>query len=130
MKVLIVDDNADARLTLVMAVELLGHEVCHASDGREALKCLEEFQPELGILDLGMPGLDGFGLARAIRADERHRHVRLVALSGWNSLDTRAAAMDAGFDATLAKPISMDALESLLQPTDTGRVRRNGNGKH
>ena len=130
MKVLIVDDNTDARLTLVMAVELLGHEVCHASDGREALKCLEEFQPDLGILDLGMPHLDGFGLARAIRADERHRHVRLVALSGWSSVETRASAMEAGFDGTLTKPISMAALEALLQPADAGLVRRNGNGKH
>ena len=130
MKVLIVDDNADARLTLVMAVELLGHEVCHASNGREALKCLEEFHPELGIFDLGMPELDGFGLARAIRADARHKHVRLVALSGWSSPETRASAMEAGFDATLAKPISMAALEALLVPDDTGLVRRNGNGHH
>ena len=128
MKVFIVDDNADARLTLAMAVELLGHEVCHACDGREALKCLEEFHPDIGILDLGMPELDGFGLARAIRLDARHRHVRLVALSGWSSAETHAKAIAAGFDHTLAKPISMNALEELLKPHAEGRVRRNGNG--
>lgn len=129
MKVLIVDDNADARLTLVMAVELLGHEVCHASDGIEALKCLEEFAPDIGILDLGMPRLDGMGLARAIRAHGTHKHVRLVALSGWSSQRTRDEALAAGFDDTLAKPISMDALEALLTP-GTAEKRRNGNGHH
>ena len=115
LNVLIVDDNRSAAEVLAAALDVLGHAARVAFDGREALASLAEFEPDLVILDIGLPGMDGFEVARAIRARPDMREVRIVALSGWGRPEDRRLSMEAGFDRHYAKPIGLDELEVILR---------------
>lgn len=117
LRVLVVDDNETAAQTLAVALDVLGQISRVALDGRGALASLDQFQPDLVMLDLGMPGMDGLEVARAIRADESHREVRLVALTGWGSPEDRRQTRIAGFDRHFTKPIGLDELELILRET-------------
>jgi CheY-like chemotaxis protein len=112
--VLIVDDNLDAAQTLVMVLEELGYEARSASDGRSALALLDSFVPEVAVLDIGLPGMDGYELARRLRADARIASIRLLALTGYGSEVDRQRALEAGFDEHLIKPVSIESLLSAL----------------
>lgn len=114
IRILVADDNVDLVSTLAGFLEALGHRVATAHDGRKALELARETAPEVAILDLGMPGLNGFELARAIRQQPWGRHILLVAATGWGNDDDKAKARAAGFDIHLTKPFSMDRLEQLL----------------
>jgi PAS domain S-box-containing protein len=113
-RVLVVDDNRDAAITLTMMLGLMGCETRTAYSGFEALDAGAEFRPELILLDIGMPGLNGFDTARRIREEEWGRDIFLVALTGWGQGADRRASQEAGFDEHVVKPIEPAALEQLL----------------
>jgi len=113
-RVLVVDDNADAAATLRMLLEAQGHEARAAYSGSAALDLLPQFDADVVFLDLGMPDVDGFEVARRIRAMPRGRDVLLVALTGWGQADDRRRTADAGFDEHLTKPVDFERLAALL----------------
>jgi signal transduction histidine kinase len=103
-RVLVVDDNFDSAEMLGAILEHHGHAVSIAHDAETALQTAGEFAPDVALLDIGLPGLNGYDLARRLRQTEGTRHIRLVAVTGWGQDDDRARARDAGFDAHLTKP--------------------------
>jgi PAS domain S-box-containing protein len=113
-RVLVADDNRDAATTLQVLLELDGHEVHVAHDGQSALEIAERLQPQIAILDIGMPKLNGYEIARRIRSAEWGPGMRLIALTGWGQEGDRQRALAAGFDAHLTKPVYADELKGLL----------------
>jgi PAS domain S-box-containing protein len=113
-KVLVVDDNVDAAETLVTVLQMLGHEARAVHDGESALQAAPSFAPHLVLLDIGLPGMNGYEVARQLRSDPRLRRTCLVALTGWGSEEDRKRARDAGFDHHITKPVEVAALEPLL----------------
>ncbi|MCC6493863.1 MAG: response regulator, partial [Pirellulales bacterium] len=113
-RILVVDDNADALETLSRLVSLLGGDVRRAHDGLEALEVAQAFQPEIVLMDLGMPRLNGYEAARRMRQEPWGRQLTLVATSGWGQQSDRQRTADAGFDHHLVKPIETAALREVL----------------
>jgi len=113
-KLLIIEDNADAADTLRTALESLGHIVHVAHDGADGLRLFERFAPEVVLLDIGLPGMDGYEAARRMREMADGGNVSLIALTGWGQKSDRVRAADAGFDAHMTKPATLDALTSVL----------------
>jgi len=113
-RVLVCDDNVDAGDTLAALLRMLGAEVRIARDGIEALALLEAYRPTVAILDIGMPGMNGYDVARAIRTRLPDVAIKLVALTGWAQDADRKRALDAGFDHHMVKPPNLHALQSLL----------------
>jgi PAS domain S-box-containing protein len=113
-RVLVVDDNVDAAESIAMVLRLLGHDVQTAFDGERALQLAEREHPEVVLLDIGMPGMDGMTLARHLRARPWAQASTLVALTGWAREADHEASHNAGFDHHLAKPIAPEALEALI----------------
>ena len=114
-RVLIADDNGDAAESLAMLIRLDGHEVAVGANGIEALELIDAVNPEVAFLDIGMPGLDGYEVARRIRANPRHAGVVLAAVTGWGQESDKARARAAGFDLHFTKPIEPDKLLDLLR---------------
>ena len=114
-RVLVADDLRDSADSLALLIELMGHAVEIAYDGEEALRTAERFRPDIVLLDLGMPKLDGFEVSRRIRAAPWGASVRLVAQSGWGQDEDRRRTAEAGFDHHLVKPIDPTALEVLMR---------------
>jgi CheY-like chemotaxis protein len=115
-RILVVDDNEDARELLAELLRDLGHEVRVAEDGPTALQELREFHAEVAILDLGLPVMDGFELARRVREQQRPPFPRLVALTGYGLDRDLVRTRAAGFDAHLVKPVDMADLVSAIEP--------------
>jgi CheY-like chemotaxis protein len=113
-RILIVDDNHDAADALSALLETLGATVAIAYSGPEALALLDVVNPEVVLLDIGMPGMDGYDVARHIRSSAEHADVLLIALTGWGQDEDRARAARAGFDEHLVKPPDINRLRSLL----------------
>jgi CheY-like chemotaxis protein len=113
--VLVADDLRDSADSLGLLIELMGHTVEIAYDGEAALSAAERFRPDIVLLDLGMPKLDGFEVSRRIRAAPWSESMRLVAQSGWGQEEDRRRTAEAGFDHHLVKPIDPTALEALMQ---------------
>jgi len=113
-RVLIVDDNVDAARSLAMLLRIGGHEVRVAHDGRSAMQLAEAHVPEVAFVDIGMPVMDGYQLAQHFKGHPELRSVMLVALTGWGQDLDRARTREAGFDAHEVKPISLTALDKLL----------------
>jgi PAS domain S-box-containing protein len=113
-RLLVVDDNHDAAITLSMLLRLQGHEVRVAHNGLSALEVAASFRPDLIFLDLGMPGMDGYEVARRIRQSPGLEATILAALTGWGQPDDRRRTAEAGFDHHLVKPVEPKAIESLL----------------
>jgi CheY-like chemotaxis protein len=114
-RVLIVDDNADAAETLRLLMQALGGgDVQTASNGTEALAIGAKLRPDLVLLDLGMPGMDGYELARRMRAESWGKQARLVALTGWGQEQFRRRSKEAGFDRHMTKPADTEALRAVL----------------
>jgi signal transduction histidine kinase/CheY-like chemotaxis protein len=111
---IVADDNADALQSLAMLLEMDGHKVRVASDGIAALSLAQQQMPDVMLLDIGMPGLNGYETASRVRALHGGDGVRLIALTGWGQPADRAHATDAGFDHHLTKPIDHDQLAGLL----------------
>jgi CheY-like chemotaxis protein len=114
MKVLVVDDNHDAATSLSMLVDLLGHEVRTAFDGVEALDLASQFNPDVVLLDLGMPRMDGYEACRRLRAQPWGAHMTVVAVTGWGREDDRLRTEMAGFDQHLVKPVAPAVIASML----------------
>jgi PAS domain S-box-containing protein len=114
LKVLVVDDNTDSADSLAMLVEGLGSEVRTAYDGQEAVEVAAEFSPELVLLDLGLPKLNGYEAARAIRQQPGGDTILLVAVTGWGQEDDRRRSREAGFNHHLTKPVEFPTLQKLL----------------
>ncbi len=113
-RVLIVDDNHDAAITLEALLRGMGHRTLIARDGEEALERVPGFAPDHVFLDIGMPGLDGYEVARRIRALPLRTQPRIMALTGWGQDDDRERSLAAGFDDHLVKPVSPDQLVAAL----------------
>lgn len=115
-RVLVVDDNEDAAVLLVELLRALGHDAEMAHDGPSALRLLDRFTPDVGLLDIGLPVMDGFELARLVRA--RFSGIFLVAITGYGQAADKAATQAAGFDAHLVKPVDLDQVARLLARVD------------
>ena len=113
-RVLVIEDNADARAMLRHLLETAGHEVHEAADGRQGLDMALTLRPDVALVDLGLPGLDGFEIARQLRAVDERRNMLLVAVTGYGSSDDRERSLLAGFDVHLVKPVDPDLLAGLL----------------
>ncbi len=113
-RVLIVDDNRDSAQTLAHLLTLLGNEVQTAGTGPEALNAANRIVPDMILLDIGLPGMDGLEVARRLRADRRFDGTVLVALTGYGSAEDRRQSQEAGFNAHLVKPVELEALKDLL----------------
>jgi PAS domain S-box-containing protein len=120
-RVLIVDDNADGANSLGRLLALLGYETAMEYDGQAALDRAEVFAADLVLLDLGMPGLDGFEICRRLRASDSPHRPRIVALTGWGREGDLARTAAAGFDAHLVKPVDLAALARLLEEAASSR---------
>jgi signal transduction histidine kinase/ActR/RegA family two-component response regulator len=130
-RVLLVDDNADAADTMARLLALTGYEVRTAADGPAALALLDTFAPDIGLLDIGLPGMDGYELARRLRADPRSRAMRLIALTGYGREPDRRRSAEAGFDEHFVKPVVVERLlELLAQPARRERLGRNAGLTH
>ena len=113
-RVLVVDDNLDAAEGLAMLLTLKGHQVSTAYDGQGAIDRAREVDPDVVLLDIGLPRLDGFEVARRLREEHPERQMLLVALTGYGQERDRVRAREAGFDHHLLKPVRLEMLEQLL----------------
>ena len=115
LKVLIADDNRDAAESLAVLLRLDGHEVTVAYDGPQALAMLVHVRPEVALLDIGMPGLNGYEVARRVRHGPLGRKITLIAVTGWGQDRDKAQAREAGFDHHFTKPVDPARLSELLR---------------
>lgn len=115
-KVVVVDDNRDAAETLADLLQIWGHEPHLAHDGEEGMALVLREQPEIAFLDIGLPGLDGYEIARRLRREPSLQGLVLVALTGYGQEEDRRKALEAGFDHHHTKPISPDLIRKLLEP--------------
>jgi PAS domain S-box-containing protein len=112
-RVLVVDDNADAAATLDLFVKALGHETRVAYDGEQALQAFDEFRPDIVLLDIGLPGMNGYEVARRLRS-RSGRGFRIIAVTGWGQAEDRKQSAEAGFDLHLVKPVDEAQLLRIL----------------
>lgn len=112
--ILIVEDNRDLRQSLMILLECLGHHVISAATGTGALHEAERITPEIALIDICLPDMDGYELAQRLYADPRLQEIKLVALSGYNDSSYRDRARAQGFKAFLAKPIGIDDLTNII----------------
>jgi CheY-like chemotaxis protein len=119
MRVLIVDDNADSAEMLSVLVQLHGHEARTVHDGLAAIRAYGEFKPHAALLDIGLPGLTGYDVAKRLRGTDGDA-CYLVAITGWGRDDDRRRARAAGFNCHVTKPIDPDAIVHLLGSISTG----------
>ncbi|HEV8237981.1 MAG TPA: response regulator [Thermoanaerobaculia bacterium] len=113
-RILVVDDNLDAAEGLAMLLSLRGHQVATAYDGPSAIEQARKLRPDVVLLDIGLPRLDGFEVARRLREEHTERPLLLVALTGYGQERDRVRAREAGFDHHLLKPVRLEMLEGLL----------------
>jgi PAS domain S-box-containing protein len=125
-RILVVDDSEDIAETLARLLELSGHEVTVAHDGPAALAEAEKIAPEVILLDIGMPGMNGYELARRLRQHPRTCGAALAALTGYGQPSDHERTSEAGFDAHFVKPVDVDALTAFLQNTEADHPRRGG----
>jgi CheY-like chemotaxis protein len=114
-RVLLVDDNPDSSEPLSLLLQAKGHQTRVAIDGTEAIALADDFRPDCVLLDLGLPRMDGYEVARHLRQRPYGREMILVALTGWAGQDVRNKAAEAGFDYHLVKPVDWDELDKIVQ---------------
>jgi CheY-like chemotaxis protein len=115
LNVLLVDDNVDAAESMALILQMDGHATRVASDGRKALEIAHDFKPQVVFLDIGMPGMDGYQVAKALPSQHAAHRPVLIALTGWGAKENRARTKAAGFDYHLTKPASIEVVEPLLE---------------
>jgi CheY-like chemotaxis protein len=113
-RILVADDNKDAATSLSMILSLLGYETCTAYDGSEALKAAAECRPDVALLDIGMPKMNGYDVAKRIREQPWGEDIVLIAVTGWGQTEDQQRSLEAGFDHHLVKPVDPNALAKLL----------------
>lgn len=121
LRVLVVDDNQASADTLHWTVELFGDTVKSCHDGKTALKMAADFRPDVILLDIGMPGMDGLQVCEALRAMPDLKHVKIIAQTGWGDEQMRLKTATAGFDLHLVKPVDPHVLEDMLWLLRSGR---------
>jgi CheY-like chemotaxis protein len=119
LRILVVDDNHDAARSLARLLNLAGNEVQTAGDGREAVAAAAAFRPDVVLLDIGLPVLNGYDVARQIRAQPWGGDMALIALTGWGQDEDRRRSREAGFDHHLVKPVDTDTMMRLLDDLQT-----------
>jgi CheY-like chemotaxis protein len=120
-RILVVDDNHDAADSLSMLLETLGHETRTVHSGFEAVAAAVEFQPSLVFLDIGLPGISGYEVARRLKSDDALATTMIVAVTGWGTEEDRRRAAEAGFDVHLTKPIDIAAVQNVLVRSTSDR---------
>ena len=113
---LVADDNVDFAISLASMLESLGHEVRVVHDGQAAYDAAVDDPPDIGLFDIGMPALNGYELARRLRAHHATRELPLVAITGWGQESDRRRAREAGFDHHLVKPVEFAKVLEVLRP--------------
>jgi CheY-like chemotaxis protein len=115
LRILVVDDNADAADSIAMLLSMEGHETRAVNTARAALLAVPDFEPDVVLLDIGLPEMDGYEVAQRLRAQNGRRHLRLVAVTGYGQPGDRRRSRAAGFDAHLVKPVEPALLSELLR---------------
>ena len=119
-RVLLIEDNRDAREMFRVMLELAGHEVLEAEEGVSGLELLKSARPDVAVIDVGLPGLDGYEIARQFRAEPDSHRVMLVALTGYGTPEARELSRQAGFDHHLIKPVNTEALQEIMRADGSG----------
>ncbi len=119
-RVLVVDDNVDAADSLAMLLKLSGQDVIVTHNGTTALERAREHRPRLVLLDIGLPGMDGYEVCRRMRAEPLTEKAVMVALTGWGQDEDRQRSLQAGFDHHVVKPVDWKALGTLLTSLEEG----------
>jgi len=114
MRILVVDDNVDAADSLALILELRGHTAATAYGGARALELAREAAPDVVFLDIGLPEMDGYAVARCLRAMPALRATTLVALTGWGTEEDKRRAFEAGFDVHLTKPVDARSIDDVI----------------
>jgi CheY-like chemotaxis protein len=114
IRVMLVDDHVDSLISIARLLRVLGYDVRVAPNGPRALASAERFHPEAALIDLSLPGMDGFTIARRLRMTDWGREVLLIAMTGWESAEYARRTREVGFDVHLVKPLSVDALTTAL----------------
>jgi signal transduction histidine kinase len=117
LRILVVDDTVEVAQTIGWMLEEIGHDYHMVHDGRLALQAAKDYEPDAILLDIGLPGMDGYQVCRAFRQDARFKSVPIIAQSGWGQDRDKASASAAGFNHHLVKPVRFDELEKVLQET-------------
>jgi CheY-like chemotaxis protein len=128
-RILVVEDNQDAREALSHLLELDGHEVRQAVDGPSAVEEALRWRPELALIDIGLPGIDGYEVVRRIRTEPVGRGMVLIALTGYGLPEDRQRAQEAGFDRHLVKPIDATKLAEVLAMRERDLTRERDGGR-
>jgi CheY-like chemotaxis protein len=115
LHILVVDDDADVAKSTAMLLETCGHQVCTVQDGAAAIEAACRCRPDVILLDIGMPGMNGYEVACRLRQEPTLQDTRLIALTGWGQEADRQRSQAAGFDHHLVKPVNLAALEMLLR---------------
>jgi two-component system CheB/CheR fusion protein len=115
MRIVVVDDNDDQVESLAMLLTMMGHTVHRATNGPEAIEKAMVYRPDLMLIDIGMPGMEGYEVARRIREQPDLRNVVLIAQTGWGGDVDRERSKEAGFDEHLVKPVTLTHLEEVLR---------------
>jgi CheY-like chemotaxis protein len=113
-RVLVIDDSVDTALSMALLLRQMGHEADYVTSGRDGLHVARRTQPDVVLLDLGLPDIDGYSVVRHMRRDPRLRTVRVVAITGKAADDDRARSLSLGFDEHCAKPVGPERLEAIL----------------
>ncbi|MFT4171952.1 MAG: response regulator [Rhodocyclaceae bacterium] len=119
-RVLLVDDNPDAVESLALLLDMFGFDVRTATTGTAGLTMGRDFRPDVVLLDIAMPTIDGYETCRQMRATEWGAPIRIIAMTGWSQDSDRQRSREAGFSAHLVKPVEPDALMALLEPRQDG----------
>jgi len=122
-RILVVDDNHDSALSLAMVLTMMGHETRTAHDGETALASAESFHPDVVLLDIGLPKMNGYEVAQRIRDNDWGTSMFLIAVTGWGQAEDRARSAEVGLDMHMVKPVEPTALQAVL-----ANLHRNGNG--
>lgn len=121
-RIVVVEDNDDAREALVALLQADGHDVRGARTGEDGIECVLRERPDIALVDVGLPGIDGYEVARRIRASEHAPTVRLVAVTGYGQPEDVRRACEAGFDEHIVKPVAREALDRVLACPEPGRA--------
>jgi CheY-like chemotaxis protein len=113
-RILVIDDNKDAAQILGMVLEMSGHEVHLGYDGEQAVAMARDLLPEIALVDIGLPKLNGYGVAQNIRAEPWGEKMVLIALTGWGQEEDKRRAIAAGFNFHLTKPVDPDQVDALI----------------
>jgi DNA-binding response OmpR family regulator len=118
---LVVDDNFDVAQTMGWMIEAIGHDYRLVHDSKRAVQAAREYRPDAILLDINMPGMDGYAVCRALREQALFDDTVIIAQTGWGKTQDRAFTGESGFDGQLAKPVNMDRLEQVLNGILSGR---------